>query len=140
MLYTITKTALTATRRKLQHFTAEGESRQTVYNVIRRLDQENRVVLKKKPGRPANVLTPRNENRVRRLFERSPSISVRDAGAKLKLSPSTVSKIKVRRLKIRAKSAPTAPMYTEGQEQRAQEACMDLSNFCAELEGNIWWP
>lgn len=114
-------------KKTIQHFLEGGENRRTIYNVIYTLERENRVQHVKKSGRIPKKLTPQNENKVRKMFETTSTISVRTAAAKIGISPTPTSVLKVQNLNIIAKVVPKVPKYVEDQKVRAEEACLALS-------------
>lgn len=107
----------------VDHFVAEGYNKNSTYAVIRRYEAKGTTKFEAKPGRPSKVMTPRKTKKILKKFENTPSLSVRNCAKSLNLSPSTVSKIKVNRLGIRARVKQKAPKYVKDQETRAKVAC-----------------
>lgn len=107
----------------IHHFTQEGARRTSLYRIIKRFEETEEQNFKSLPGRPRVVSTPRNLNKVKRVFEQTPSISVRAVADKLRLSKSSVSRIKRHDLNMKAYAKLSAPKYIKDQEVRAKKGC-----------------
>ena len=68
-------------------------------------------------------MSPKKIRKMKKLYETTPSVSVRQAAKKLKIKASTLSDIKVKKLGITARTKKKAPMYTQDQEARAKTGC-----------------
>lgn len=104
----------------VEHFLKEGIPKPTIYRVLAMFEESGDTSFKKLPGRPPAKSSPRKVVKVEKVFRRDPNTSVRAAAKKLNLSKSTVSNIKVHRLRIKAYTKKKSPMYTLGQEARAK--------------------
>ena len=109
-----------------QHFSKTGVSPKTVRNIVKRYTEEGRLTHNKKSGRIPKIGTPRVVDKVRKLFQNDPNISVRRAADKLGLPRSTVSDIKVKNLGYKAYKKEVAPKYNPDQERRAKRGCRKL--------------
>ncbi len=107
----------------VENFHNEGKGKSTVYTIISRYLATNRTNYLKSSGRPSAVDTPKVKQKVLKTFEKDPSVSVRAAAKKLKISKSTLQRIKAKKLGIKARSKQTAPKYVKNQEQRAKSGC-----------------
>ena len=95
---------------------------QSTYTIIRRCEQ----TYKKIPGRPAVVSTQTMIGKVINLFKTQPNISVRAAVQKLKISKSTLSRIKVQALKIKAYTKKAMAKYVKDHASRGR---LDYEEF-----------
>lgn len=101
----------------------EGAPKRTIYNVIQRYEESGQVEYKKLCGRPSVKTSPKKVEKVRKLYEKAPSTSIRIAARKLKMTVSTLSNIKLKKLGITARTKKKGSKYTENQEARAKTGC-----------------
>lgn len=122
--------------RTCRHFSETGVSPRTVRNILNRYTQEGRVTHNNKSGRTPKIGTPKVVDKVRKVFQADPNISVRRAADKLGLTRSTVSNIKVKNLGIVSYKKEVAPKYNPDQERRAKSGCRNCigKNCCPEME------
>ena len=92
-----------------EHFSVEGVPKSTIYDVIRRFEDNNSVEYKSLSGRPKSIATSKLIRNINREFKDQPGISVRNLVNKLKISRYTFSHIKVKQLQIRTKAKKTVP-------------------------------
>lgn len=112
----------------VKHFLQEGAIRTSIYRIIRRYEETGEVSFKKIPGRDRTVTVPRNVNRVKSIFDKTPSTSVRVAADKLKISKSSVARMKRNDLHLKAYVKQSAPKYIKDQEERAKRGCRRVYN------------
>ena len=114
----------------VRHFIEEGIPRRTIYNIIKRYEESHSIEFKKIPGRPAVLSSPEKVIRVKRVFESDPCITVNQAAKKLKMSVANVSKIKVKKLGIRARTKKFAPKYIKDQKNRVKTGARHINKKC----------
>jgi len=102
------------------HFVSEGKRKTTIYNIINRCEARGSSQFNQIPGRPAVVMCKKNIVKVEKAFDRNSSTSVRRVAEKLHLKKSTVSDIKVKKLRYTAQTKKKAPKYIKDQESRAK--------------------
>lgn len=107
----------------VKHFQIEGKSRSTIYDIINRYFTTKQTKYTKSVGQPATVGTPGMKEKILKAFKKNPSISVRAAAKKLKITPSTLQRIKKKDLGIKGYTKKVAPKYVKDQEQRAKSGC-----------------
>lgn len=109
-----------------KHFKEEGHPRKTIYTYISKYGDSENVEFKKNPGRTPTVLTPSKLKAIGKAFTNDPSLTVRAAAKRLKISDRSLSRGKVHKLGIKARVKKTVPKYTPSQETRAQEGCKKI--------------
>ena len=109
-----------------QHFSKTGVSPKTVRNIVKRYTEEGRLTHNNKSKRIPKIGTPKVVEKVRKLFQNDPNISVRRVANRLGLPRSTVSNIKVKKLGYKAYKKEVAPKYNPDQERRAKRGCRKL--------------
>lgn len=107
----------------VKHFQIEGKSRSTINDIINRYLTTNHTEYIKSVGHPVTVGTSGMKKKVLKTFKKNPSISVRAAAKKLKITPSTLQQIKKKDLGIKGYTKKVAPKYVKDQEQRAKRGC-----------------
>ena len=113
-------------KKTVRHFVEEGSLRGTIYNILARYQATGETKYKPLPGRPAKKTSPKNVEKVKKAFTKDPSLSVRVAARKLEMSPSAVSRMKVHKLGITARTKVKAPKYVKDQENRAKTGCRKI--------------
>lgn len=108
------------------HFRLEGVPKSTIYGVIARFEQRGDIIPKEKSGRPRSVSTTKVIRKIDRLITNDPNISSRDGAAKVGISKSTYSRVKVNDLGINAYRKEPAPKYSGDQKERAKTACRKI--------------
>ena len=86
------------------HFKMEGYKHKTINRYIKKFGESGQVVFKKTPGQTPKIMTSKKVAAVKKLFHRNPSTTTTLAAKKLKLTLSTLKRIKVDKLGIRARS------------------------------------
>jgi hypothetical protein len=109
-----------------QHFVDENIRRTTINRILDRYEERGTIEFRKNCGRPRDVSTPKVLKAVKRIFDSDPEISERVAADKLGLDPTTLHRIKVKILGIKAHVKETAPKYTEDQKRRAKTNCRKI--------------
>lgn len=116
------------------HFKKEGHPKTTIYRYIKKFKDCENVTFKKNPGRTPRVSTPQSRRKVEKVFKANPSLSISAAAQKLKISRSTLQRIKLKDLGIKARTKKTVPKYVKDQENRAKTACRKI---CDSLSGKV---
>src|SRR5207237_5728202 len=109
------------TKVTVKHFVKQGKRRTTIYQILKRCKERNSSKFATSGKKPGGKAAEKVAKRVKAVFTRNPNISVRQAANKLKLSKTYVSKIKVQKLGIKARTKKKAPKYVKDQEQRAKK-------------------
>lgn len=110
-----------------EHFLAEGLSKSTISDVIKRFTEEGRVEYNMKSGPKPTKLTTRKLKKIKNTFIKNPSISVRNAAKECKISPTSLHNTKVK-LKIKTRKKIVAPKQTEDQQNRCKTNAWKLYN------------
>ena len=113
----------------VDHFKLEKVPVSTIYEVIRRYVNENRVDPLPHSGRKPSVKTPENIKRVQRLYGENPSITMAEVSAKLGISRLAVQRIK-RVLGMKSYRKQKAPKYTDEQKTRAKKTAQNWRENC----------
>lgn len=103
-----------------RHFKAEGVPSSTIYNVLKRYSETGTADFHRLSGRPASVSTRKVVNAVEKAFKKQPDISVRQLSSKMNISKSTLSDIKINKLRIKARTKKIVPKYVKDQAARAK--------------------
>ena len=106
-----------------KHFKNQGKTKSPIYKIISRYQSTNIVGHLKSTGRPAIVGTEKMKNVISKIYDKYPSTSVSAAAKKLRIKRSTLSKIKVKKLGIRAYTNKKTRKYIKNQEKRAKSGC-----------------
>lgn len=109
-----------------KHFIDEGESKSTVYYLIKCAEQGKDVGRKKGSGRPSKIATTNNIKKLKKLFNNKSGVSQRIAARKLKCSPSYVNKLLKQRTNIRCWKKKTVPKRTQKQIISARPKCRKM--------------
>lgn len=110
----------------IDHFARLGKNRFVINRIITRCELTSDTKFKKLPGRRAVLSSKENVEKVEKLFNKTPTTTVRAAAEILNLSTSTVSHIKVHKLGIKGYVKQHAPKYQGTQEQRAKTGCRKI--------------
>jgi transposase len=100
--------------------------KRTIYRILHTFDETNSSLARPRPGIERRVATKKVQEKVRRKFVVDPNLSVRVVGQKIGINFSTVQRIKVKDLKIKAYTKKSAPLYKNGQELRAKTNCRKI--------------
>ena len=119
------------------HFKSEGVPKSSFYRIIQRFMATGSGKPKSPPGRPPVIISPETIERVSRLFARNPCISEREAARRLNLTVSTLGYIKRVKLQLRSRKKIRAPMYVNGQAERAIANCKFLARKLYEKSGRV---
>jgi len=103
----------------VKHFVAEGRDKKTIYRILKRFLETGNDEYKVFPGRTPIFSSPRTVEKVKIAFESNPNASVRQIARKLGISKSTISHIKVNKLRIRGKTIKKSQADVQDQEIRA---------------------
>ena len=98
---------------------ARGEA-EKLYNILDRFSRSSDENYKPIPGRPPTTTSPGKQVKVEKVFKKSPNLSVREAARNLHISKSAVSRIKVQKLGISAKTMKKSSQYVKDQEPRTK--------------------
>lgn len=109
------------------HFIDQQIPKSTICRILQRYEQRGTADYKKKSGRSVRVATPKAIKAVDKEYKKDPGMSVRNLAHKLKLSPTTVHNIKVKKLGIKSYKAISAPKYTEEQKKRSKTNCWKIA-------------
>ena len=109
----------------VKHFADEGIPKRTVYQVIKRFEDEGRVQYSKNSGPKPSVLTARKLNVIKNKFIQNPNISERKVAADYKISKGSVYNSK-RKLHVKTKAKVLAPLYVKNQKERAERGLRKL--------------
>jgi transposase len=109
-----------------RHFTEQGANSKTVRRIIQRYLQEGRITHKPRGGKFATVSSRKVVQKVQKIFENNPRLSVRNAAQQVGIAKSTLSDIKVQSLGIVARKRKTAPKYSGDQAKRAKSGCRKI--------------
>jgi transposase len=110
----------------IKQFVNQGIGERTIRKVIQRYETRGKIDYKEIPGRPPTVATPKNKEKISNAYKKNPNLSVRQAAVDLKIPSSSLCRIKVHKLGIKAYSKQTAPLYTKDQEKRDKTNCRKI--------------
>lgn len=96
--------------------------RKVVNRIINRaIERDMKIDFKKPTGPPPTKSTPEVLKSIENTFQENPSSSVRDVALKLNISPTTVSRVKTKKLKIVAFRKSASPKYRKDQAFRSKK-------------------
>ena len=107
----------------VHHFVAEGESRRTIYSILRRSDDGQPPERKAGSGRKPTIFKRKNLNRLVKTFEGTDKVSIRSAASKFKCHPSTLHKALMTKTTIRCHKKVSISARTEEQISLAKTKC-----------------
>jgi hypothetical protein len=115
-------------QRKLtySHFFEEGINRKTLYRVLQRYEEQNKIITDLPPQNIPKPELSKVQKKVKRLYEANPSLSNSTGASKLKIPKSTFNRIKVHILGIKGHRKIKFPKYRNGQENRAKTNCRKI--------------
>lgn len=102
----------------VQHFSAEGVSRRTIYNILK----AQRVERKQGSGKKPVIMTSANVNKLKRAFDNKDGISQRETAEKMNCSQPYICKT-LKRLNIHCRKKKKSPEYTEEQISTVKSQC-----------------
>lgn len=105
----------------VQHFTAEGESRRTIYAIIQRYKEYGKVEYSNRRGKEPELLTDENIEKARNLIRGRHKVPFSDIGSKLGMSKTTAFKL-CQRGDILHRKRTYAPTYVKDQASRCMKA------------------
>jgi len=113
-------------KKTYQYFTSQGIAKMTICRILQRYDARGTAIYKKHEGRTATVLTSKVVNQVDQAYKRDPNLSVRKLAQKLNISPRSVHRAKVDKLKLQTFKAISTPKYVKDQAERAKRNCRKI--------------
>ncbi|OXA40221.1 hypothetical protein Fcan01_24870 [Folsomia candida] len=113
-------------KKTIDHFARRGKRRFVIDRIITRCELTGDTNYKKLSGRPATQSTKRNVEKVKKLFKKRPSTSMTAASTKLKISKSTICRIKLHKLGMKGYVKQPAPKYVGTQQERAKTGCRKI--------------
>ena len=123
-------------KKTLQHFSEQNVSKSTIKRHIKRFVESGTSEFKQIPGRPITVNTRANGKRVIGCLKRNPSKSVRAISQSLKVTKSSVQRIKVKN-QVKTYTKRKVPKYIKDQEERAKKGCHWLYRKLVPSGGNF---
>lgn len=123
-------------KKTLQHFSEQNVSKSTIKRHIKRFVESGTSEFKPIPGRPITVNTRANGKRVIGCLKRNPSKSVRAISQSLKVTKSSVQRIKVKN-QVKTYTKRKVPKYIKDQEERAKKGCHWLYRKLVPSGGNF---
>lgn len=93
------------------HFTEEGVPKRTVYNILKRYEERENAEYSPIPPPPRTAATPENQRKLLKILKKDPSMLTRAAAGKLAVSQTTIMKMKLRDLRMRAYTKKKFPKY-----------------------------
>lgn len=116
-------------KKTVAHFRVEGKFPQSIRKIVNRFKKTGKVNFKKTGPPPMQVTHPKIV-KVKRKFEKNPNLSTRVAAKELNISQTTLSRIKVHKLGIKARTKKDAPKQTDEQEERSKKNCTKIYKKC----------
>ena len=123
-------------KKTLDHFLEQNVNRRTIERCIKRFTETGSVEFKPIPGRPVTVNTKENGKRVIASLKRNPSKSKRALGRSLRISDSSVHRIKVKN-GVKTFTKRKHPKYVQNQASRAEKGCRRLYRKVVPSGGNF---
>ena len=117
-------------------FKDEGVAKSTIYDILKRFD-DSKEVIRKKMGRPATKMPPKNVKRLRRYFDHKDGVSTRKAASKFRISPSYVKlllKTKEHGSIIKCRKKQRIPDRNEQHIRKAKTKCRKFSENHGRLQ------
>lgn len=108
------------TKLTLNHFKIENRCEKTIRRIIKRFEENGKIITSSPPGRKRRKGNEKLETKITKLIQNDRNISSRIASTKLNISQSYYTDIKTNKLNIKSYRKLTAPDYSEGQEKRAK--------------------
>ena len=108
------------------HFKDDGHPRAIIYSYMSKYKDFDNITFKKNLGRTTVVSSSETIKKVQDIFKRNPSITIVAAAKKLGISPSTLSRIKVKKRGIKDFTKIIVPSYVKDQENRAKTTCRKI--------------
>ncbi|KAF2878969.1 hypothetical protein ILUMI_27199 [Ignelater luminosus] len=102
------------------HFFAKAVPKSTIYDTIKRFEDNGNIEYKPLSGRPKTVATTQVIRKIKSAFEEKPGTSVRNLANKIKAARSTLSDIKIEQLYIITRTKKVVLRYIQNQEARAK--------------------
>jgi hypothetical protein len=102
----------------IEHYKSEGVPRQTIYDIIRRAENDSGHQRVRGSGRVAKVMTPKAITRLKAMFDHSDRISMRQAARKFKCDPSYICKTLAKKTSIKNYAKENIPDRQESQQER----------------------
>ena len=119
------KNKIKGKRFTVDHFCNEGESKSTIYDIIKRFESGKSAMDKKSSGRPLKIFTKRAKSTLKRLTNNKCGISQRKLARRFKCSQSSINK-QLKQLSIRCWKKQRIPGRTEAQMEAARPKCSTL--------------
>jgi len=109
-----------------KHFTEEKISKSTIKRILSRYRSTGTYATKSPSGRPMKQKNKIAMNKVKKLIQDRPNISIRKGSAKTKIPKSTFQWLAQKKLGFKTYKQQTVPKYINDQEKRAKKGCMKL--------------
>ena len=100
------------------HFNAEIIPRSTIYDIIKRVENDSGYKRVQGSGRVAKIKTPKGIKRLKIIFDHSDQVSMRQAGRKYGYSPSHIIKTLAKYTDIKSYKKQGIPHRQENQNER----------------------
>lgn len=107
----------------VDHFKGEKISKKTIYRIIQRAENESGHERVKGSGRIAKIMTKRQINRLKIMFDHKDKVSQRQAARKFNCSQSFICKTLKTKSAIKKRKKKKIPKRTEAQKAKAQPLC-----------------
>jgi hypothetical protein len=116
----------------VQHFSVENIHESTIYRIIDRAEQGSGYKRVDGSGRVAKIMTPKNIERLKSMFDNKDNISQNQVAKKFVCSQQHVSKTLKTKTKIRKRKKIKIPARTEAQKLSIRGKCARLYKKLAE--------
>ena len=100
------------------HFNAEKVPRSTIYEIIKRVENDSGYKRVQESGRVAKIMTPKGIKRLKTIFDHSDRVSMRQAGQKYGCSHSHIIKTLAKYTDIKSYKKQGIPHRQENQNER----------------------
>ena len=109
-----------------KHFLEENIPKSTIAMVLRRYRSTGICTTKSSTGRPMKQKNVLAKNKIKKLIQHHPNISIRKGASKLKISRSTFQRLAKHKLGFKTYKRQKVPKYIKDQENRAKKGCRKL--------------
>lgn len=107
----------------VDHFNAEKIPKRTIYDIIKRAENDSGHERVKGSGRKAKKMNKKNIERLKDMFDDHDGVSQRQAARKLKCSPAMINYTLKTKTNIVCYKKKKIPMRTEAQRERIRTCC-----------------
>lgn len=110
----------------VDHFLKEGESKSTIYDIIKRKESGFGYIRRIGSGRPAQIFNKRALLKLKGLVDHKDGINQKNLSSKFKCTRQYIGKVLKRKLKINLRKKSDIPDRTPRQQAEAREKCSRL--------------